>query len=149
MGIGDAQLQQILSELNYLKPADLQRAVDRAASEHISLSDALLRSDLLSDQDLGKIIAYAINLPFVSLTQITIPDHVLKITPQEVAATHKAITFDIDEKGLKIATTIPENTDLFDMLAKKAGIASYRLFYATEHDVEYATRLYRKQLQAT
>lgn len=149
MGMSDTQLQQILGELNYLKPEDLQLAADRAASEHISLSDALLRSDLLSDQDLGKIVAYAINLPFVSLTQMTIPDEILKITPQDVAATHKAITFDMDEKGLKIATTLPDNTDLFGMLAKKAGVHDYRLFYATENDIEYATRLYRKQLQAT
>lgn len=149
MEMSDEQLYKTLDELGYLQPADLQRAKQRSETEHISLYDALLSNDVLSDQDLGKIIAYSVNLPFVSLAQLTIPDDILRITPEDVAQKYQAITFGIDDKGLKIVTARPGTTDLFEMLVKKAGVSSYRLFYATTRDIEDALKLYRKQLQAT
>lgn len=148
MAISDKQLSQILTELDYLPEADLKKAQDRATDQHISLYEALLRSDLISDENLGKLIAYSMQMPFVSLSQVTIPEETLKLIPKSVADAHSTIVFGLDEQGLKIASSQPEKTDLFDMLAKKAGAKKYKVFYATIRDIDEALRLYKKELQA-
>lgn len=146
MGIDDDQLYKLLAELDYLSVDDLNQARDLAKSEGKSLYDVLLDRDLVSDENLGKLIAYSLKLPFVSLSQSTIPEDILKITPEAAAAKYKVITFGMDEKGLKIATSNHLQVDLFPMLAKKAGQKSYRVFFATERDIDSALRFYKKDL---
>src|SRR5687767_45083 len=146
MGIDDNQLYKLLAELDYLSVDDLNKARDLAKSENRSLYDVLLDRDLVSDENLGKLIAYSLKLPFVTLSQSTIPEDILKITPESIAAKFKVITFGIDEKGLKIATSNHLQVDLFPMLAKKAGQKSYRIFFATERDIDSTLRFYKKDL---
>src|SRR5688572_14307402 len=111
-GMNDEQLFQILTELNYLTPEDLKKAQQLAKTGEISLYAALLKNDLISDENLGKLIAYSLQLPFVSLTQATVPPEILHLTPQRVADQQKLITFSLDAKTLKIATPNYLNTDL-------------------------------------
>lgn len=145
--MGDDRLQQLLGELDYVPADDLARAAKVAESEKTSLYDALLKLDLMSDENLGKLIAYSLKLPFVSIAQSSVADDILKIAPREMVVTFKAVTFDVGQDGiLKIATNDPQQTDVFRMLAKKAGASSYKLFYATERDIQDSLRLYKKDL---
>ncbi len=146
MGISDPELYGLLAELDFLPEADLKKAQAAAAAERLSLYESLLKHDILSDQNLGKLVADSLKLPFVSLTEMRIPEETLRLTPQAVATQYRTITFGADAQGLRIATNEPETPDLFDMLAKKAGATSYRLFYATERDLEQSLQLYRKEL---
>ncbi len=148
MGIDDAQLRKILTELNYISADDLKKAEANAVAEHSSLYDALLKSDVITDDNLGKVIAYSLQLPFVSLHQSNIPDEILKLAPEPVAAKYELIPFGLDDKGLKIATADHTQTELFGMLAKKAGAKEYRVYFATKRDIEDALRLYKKDLSA-
>jgi type IV pilus assembly protein PilB len=148
MGIDDTQLQKILSELEYLPAEEVKRAQGVATAEGISLQEALLKQDIISDENLGKVIAYSLQLPFVSLAQANIPEQFLKITPQAVAAQYKIVTFGLENRTLKIATPNHLLVDLFEMLAKKAGAKDYRVFFATDHDVDDSLRLYKKELSA-
>ncbi|HSE61381.1 MAG TPA: ATPase, T2SS/T4P/T4SS family [Candidatus Saccharimonadales bacterium] len=146
-GIDDKKLYDILSELNYVPEEELKRAQAIASAESISLYDALLKSDIISDENLGKLIAYSLQLPFTSLAQASIPEDILHITPQAVAAQFHVLTYGMDEeKGLKIAASNHLQTDVFDMLAKKAGVKNYRVFFATDRDIQDALRLYKKEL---
>ncbi len=146
MGIDDAQLRKILTDLKYISADDLKKAESTATADHSSLYDALLKTDIISDEDLGKIIAYSLQLPFVSLRQSSIPEDILHIIPEELAVKFQVITFGLDDKALKIASSNHMLTDLFDMLAKKAGAKDYRLYFATGRDIEDASRLYKKDL---
>jgi type II secretory ATPase GspE/PulE/Tfp pilus assembly ATPase PilB-like protein len=146
MGIDDTQLYKVLSEMDYLPADDLKKAQGIAQAEHLSLQEALLKSDIISDENLGKVIAYSLQLPFVPLGQSSVPEDILKITPETIAAAYHVVTFGLDDKGLKIATPNHLQVDLFEMLAKKAGARSYHVFFATERDIADTLRLYKKQL---
>ncbi len=147
MAIRDSELYRLLAELDYLSEADLEKAQTTATNENLSLYESLLKHDVLSDENLGKLVADSLQLPYAALSDIQIPDDILKLTPQDIATKHQVITFGVDDQGLKIATTNPKTTDVFDMLAKKAGVKKYRLFYMTDHDLEQTLRLYRQQLK--
>jgi type IV pilus assembly protein PilB len=146
VGIDDAELYKILSELEYIPAEDLAKIQANAHAQGVPLYDALLRSDSISDADLGRVIAYAIKIPFIDLSQSSIPDDILKIMPESMAAEYKAVTFALEDNVLKIASSDRQQTDLFEMLAQKAGAKTHRLFFATDQDIAEALRHYKKEL---
>lgn len=148
MGIDDAQLHKILSELEYLPADDVKKAEGIAKAENITLQEALLKSDIISDENLGKVIAYSLQLPFIALAQSNIPDDVLKITPEALASQYKVVTFNLENRNLKIATSNHLQVELFEMLVKKAGAHDYQVFFATDRDIDDSLRLYKKELGA-
>lgn len=148
MGIDDAQLHRILSELEYLPADDVKKAEGIAKAENITLQEALLKSDIISDENLGKVIAYSLQLPFIALAQSNIPDDVLKITPEALASQYKVVTFNLENRNLKIATSNHLQVELFEMLVKKAGAHDYQVFFATDRDIDDSLRLYKKELGA-
>lgn len=146
MLLTDAQLAKILEEGEYLSAEQLRNALEKAGTEKISLYEAVVDRDLLSDENLGKIIADFLKIPFVSLSLVTIPQEVLNIIPEEVARKQHVIAFAQTKEMLKIATYMPENKELPGYIEKKTGLA-VRVYFATGKDITNTFRLYKKELQ--
>ena len=53
------------------------------------------------------------------------------------------------DDALHIATAQPAAIDLFDMLAKKAGVKNSKVSYATDSGVSFALHLFKQGLQDT
>lgn len=147
MDISNRKLYDLLSAIEYIPAADLQKAVEVASRDRTSLYDYLIAHDLITDKDIGRLIADSIGLPFIALGDLNIPERILKITPQPIAKRYKVVTYGLGEKGLQIAAADAHQDELFSMLAKKAGASSYRVFYATDKDLANALQLYKKRLQ--
>lgn len=147
MDISNRKLYDLLLAIEYIPAADLKKAVETAASDHVSLYDYLTAHSLVTDTDVGRLIADSLGLPFVALGDINISERILKLTPQPMAKRHHVITYGLSDKGLQIAAANPKQTELFAMLAKKAGVSTYRVYYATTKDLEIALQLYKKRLQ--
>lgn len=143
MVLSDTELAQILTDLKYLSPAKLQEAQDKATSEHAPLYGVLLENDYLNEDELGKVIAYHYQLPYVALGNTNIADDLLHLIPKSVAERFQTIPFDMDENGLHIATAHPESTDLYAMLSKKAGVKQYQISYSPEPEILAALHLYK------
>lgn len=147
MKIDDAQLAQLLAELDFLPKADLARAQSIAAEQKVSLYDTLVALDLISDDNLGRLIASTYNIPYIPLSEVSPKEDIFRLTPEKTAKKYHTITFDVENNDLKIATSEPGRKDLFAALAKKAGLSGYKLYYATDHGLAEAFRLYKKDLQ--
>ncbi len=143
----DAELSQILTDLKYLPAQKLQVAQKQAQAEHTSLYEALVEHDYLNEDELGKIMAYHFQLPYVSLQNISITDDLLRLTPKTVAEQFQTVPFKLDDEGLHIATAQPDAADLFGMLAKKAGVKQYHVSFATKPNIDAALHLYKQHLQ--
>lgn len=146
MGPTDADLVQILEDLKYLPPEQIRAAEAQATQGHTSLHEALVQHEYMTEDEVGKVVAYHYQLPYVSLRDVSIHDSVLNLLPREVAERFKTVPYDLDEDGLHIATTTPNATDLFDMLAKKAGVKKRHISYATEDGIREALHLYKRKL---
>lgn len=147
MALTDTELAQVLRDLKYLPPEKVKEAEGKARKDDTSLSEALLQYEFISEDDLGKMLAYHYQLPYVSLSNVNIPDALLQALPKAVAEKFQTIPFELDEDGLHIATMQPDATDVFAMLAKKVGAKHYRISFATEVGINTALRLYKRQLQ--
>ncbi|MFA9262613.1 MAG: GspE/PulE family protein [Undibacterium sp.] len=127
-------LEKLLSEYNLITEEQLTLAKERASREKTSFAESLLWFDFISDEQLGRVIADAKKLPFIQLSQQTIPESVLLHIPEVVARRQKAIAFREDEQGLALAMADPGNLEFANFLERKTGLHVTR-YYATDRDV--------------
>lgn len=146
MTISNEQLEALIKKDGLISDESLLNAKTFADREKISLYDAILRMDLLSDQNLGRLIADYLRLPFVQLSDVTIPKEILNIIPEVVARRVSAISFSRDETGLHVAMADPSDLETIEFLKKKTGLP-VTVHFATKQDIEHTLSLYSEDIE--
>lgn len=139
-------LYQALKELSIIDQKQLDQALESSKEKGSPLGEVLLEKDLVSDENLGKVIADLLGVPFVYLSTISIPSEILGIIPEVVAKKQKIVAFGKGKDGLKLAMADPRKSEIAEFVAKKIG-EKVSSFYATERDIERTLGLYKKDLQ--
>jgi type II secretory ATPase GspE/PulE/Tfp pilus assembly ATPase PilB-like protein len=148
MTLTDDELAKVLEHLKYLPATKLAAAQTDAKREQTSLYEALIQHDYLSEDEVGKVIAYHLQMPYVSLTKVNISEPLLRLVPEQVAAKYRTVPFELTNNTLHIASNQPDAEDLFAMLAKKAGASDFKVSFATEPGIASALHLYKQELQS-
>jgi len=141
-------LYNALKELEVIPVADLDKALAEVKVSGLALSEILLKKELIADENLGKVIAEVIKVPFVNLGKEAIADDLLIIVPEVLARKKKVVAFGKDSGGLKLAMANPADRETVDFIAKKTG-EKVVVYFATERDIENAMRFYQKEMQKT
>jgi type IV pilus assembly protein PilB len=148
MIITDEELQKLLLSVKVLDQKKLADVLEYAKNSDIAFRDALIEKDLITDENLGVLLADAKKIPFVVLAKISIPEEAFRIIPERLARKYKAIPFARDKNGIKVAMTDPTNVLIPEMIARKTGQKVYA-YLATERDIFNKLFLYRRDLQKT
>ena len=144
----DKDLYKLILENQIVDEKLLKDTQNLATRKKLPLYDALLEKDLVTDENLGKLIADFLQVPFITLDKQVIPLDILRIIPEEIADRQKTIIFGKSQAGLKLATFYTGNTDFINMLSKKAG-QKIDIYFATPRDIKKSLNLYKKELQTT
>lgn len=143
--ISDEALHALLLETQLVTQESLDIAAARAVQEKVSLYDAVLWYDFVSDEQLGRLAADHLGVPFVNLSQVSIDDGALMEIPEVVAKKQEVIAFRKDAEGLSVAMADPSNFQIADFLRKKTGFP-VKVHLATRQDITNALALYRKNV---
>jgi type IV pilus assembly protein PilB len=138
-------LYDILKELEFISQDQLDDSLKVAQTNEEALGDVLLDKNLMDEEELGKLIADLLSIPFIRLTDIRISPEVLNIVPELVAKKQRVISFKKDDRGLHIATTDPGNLEIFDFLKKKEGVPLI-IYFTTSREINKSINLYRKDI---
>lgn len=144
--IEDAQLLELLKSSKKIDLAGLKQVQAFGAEHKLSFRDSLVSSEVISDEEIGKLEAEALEVPYVVLTKLSIPPEVMNIIPEHIAQKQKVVAFERDDQEIKVALSDTKNTKITDTLSKKTGL-KISIFYATEQDIDNVIVLYRKDLQ--
>lgn len=148
MILPDDQLKAILEKSGSV-PHDILEVVFKSASnEHSSLVKQLVSQHVLSEEQLGQILANAMQIPFVSLSKLNISPDVFAIIPQRIRRKSKVVAYAKDERTLKVAMTDPRQKDIIEMLEQKTGL-KVEVAYAIDSDLGSMINLNKKALQVT
>lgn len=146
MQITEKILKKILVDSDLIKQKDFALAKKIAKEKKEFLTDAILDQRLISDAELGQLIADYIGFPFVSLSKTRINREILTILPEIVAKKQKAIIFNQDKEGIKIALNQPENLEIREFIERKTG-QKVIPYYATQRDITESLKYYRKGIK--
>jgi len=145
--ISNETLKKALLEIEILPSVKLEEAYKNATDRGESLADFLVERNIISDENMGRVLADLYGLPFINLRNESIPDDVLQIIPAEMVRRSWIYPFKQDQTTLYVAVNDPDNLEPLSYLAKKAGGKKLALAYATKGDMEFSIFRLRKDIK--
>jgi len=146
MILSDDQIKGLVLKTGLATEQSLQELEEFSKNSNVSLVDALIEKDVVSDENLGILIADFLHIPFIILSKLSIPEDVFRIVPEKIARKHKIIPFEKGSDGLKVATVDPRNTEILAATSKKTGLKVIP-YLTTERDIDNILRIYKRDLQ--
>ncbi|HKC04987.1 MAG TPA: GspE/PulE family protein [Patescibacteria group bacterium] len=149
MSLPDSKIIDLVKKSGVLDAAAVKKAEDFAVETRSSnLVSAFIESGVLTDDQLGTIIAGYYGVPYVALSKESIREDVVHIIPDKVARRQKIVAFARDENGIKVAINDPTNKTIVTLVGRKTG-QKITVYYASDEEIEGTIRLYEKALQKT
>lgn len=140
-----AELKTLLVGTNLIRSEAFDEAEKKSKTENRPIEEILVDAGLISDEQLTQVIANFLHLPYIELSQVTIPEEILKIIPQVVAKKQKIIAFSKDKNGLHLAMANPLDLLAKQFIAKKTGLPIVT-YIASSQDIKNALILYNKDV---
>ncbi|MDO8571767.1 MAG: GspE/PulE family protein, partial [bacterium] len=145
MTIPVKSLRDALVVPGHIAEADFERAVKEAEHSGMLLERVIVENGMIRDENLGLILADILGSRYVDLHKVKIFDEVLRIIPEQVAKYQQAVSFEITDDTIRIATVLPDNYEFFKLLEKKTG-KKIEAFYTTQLGLEEVLRFYKRDL---
>ncbi len=101
---------------------ELATAREESEKKGVDMGDILLQKSLITEEDLRKIQAYILGIPFVDLKDQKIDFSVLSLIPEPIARKHNIIGFKKDDKTLEVAMLDTDDLSALDFVKKKVGL---------------------------
>ena len=122
MRIEQQQLKAFLLDSGLISEADVLAAEKEAEKKEKRFEDILLFSGKLAEEDLVRLKAYILGIPFVDLTDEKIDEAVLGIIPEPVAKSHNIVAFRKKANELEVAMLDPDDIETIDFIKKKSNL---------------------------
>jgi type IV pilus assembly protein PilB len=146
MKINDEFLKKILVDSDLVSKGDFNLAEKESKARNKPIEEIILEKGLVSDEELGKLIADEIGIPFINLQKVKIDKSVLDIVPEIVAKEQGIIVFQRTREGLEVAMSNPENLEIQEFIEKKTGEKVIPHF-AAKRDIIATLKYYRKEIK--
>lgn len=122
MHVKDEQLREFILDAGLVSSKDYDVAQKEAKGKDKSVSDVLVSKGVLSSDDLRRVQAYVLGVPFVHLKGQRIPFEVLSLIPEPIARKHNIIAFRRADNSLEVAMLDTANLAAIDFVKKKVGL---------------------------
>lgn len=146
MRIQDEQLKRFILDAGLITKTAIAEAEVVAKEESRTLAEALIAQGVMSEDDLRRVEAYVLGIPFVSLKDMKIEFEVLTMIPEPVARTHNIIAYKKSDGTLEVAMLDTADLPAIDFVKKKVGLKIQPRLTDTE-SMRAALRQYQKTLK--
>ena len=147
MFIEQKQLNDFILDSGLVSKAEFALATEEAEQKSISVGDLLVRAGKISEDDLRRMQAYVLGIPFVSLKDQKIPFDTLSLIPEPIARNHNIVAFKRTEAALEVAMLDTDDLAAIEFIKKKVGLKILPRLTDTE-SVRSALLQYQKSLRA-
>jgi len=146
MRIKDDQLKRFILDAGLITKSAIAEAEVVAKEENRTLAEAMIAGGVMSEDDLRRVEAYVLGIPFVSLKDMKIDFEVLTMIPEPVARTHNIIAYKKSTDTLEVAMLDTADLPAIDFVKKKVGLKIQPRLTDTE-SMRAALRQYQKTLK--
>ncbi|MDP3962245.1 MAG: GspE/PulE family protein [bacterium] len=146
MFMEDSQLNKFIIDSNLVSKADLDSATEEAQKKGIKVGDVLVNSGKITEDNLRRMQAYVIGIPFVDLKQRKIPFDTLSLIPEPVARKNNIVAFKKTEDTLEVAMLDVNDLAAIDFIKKKVNLKILPRLTDTE-SIKDAIIQYQKSLK--
>ncbi len=147
MFIEKKQLKDFVLDSGLVSSSDFTKAEKASETEGISLGEELVKEGKISEDDLRRMQAYILGIPFVDLRNQKIDFEILSLIPEPIARTNNIVAFRKSEAGLEVAMLDISDLAAIDFAKKKVGLKILPRLTNTE-SIKHVLLQYQKSLKA-
>jgi type IV pilus assembly protein PilB len=148
MRIPDALVVQLLKSIGKITDEQINSLRDQELAEKKPLQDLVIKNQLATEQDLTKLYALEIEVPYVEFNPKDIKLDILKQIPERIARQYKVVLFDVANDGNKlIAMEDPDDIQAINFLRKQLG-TGIKVHIATSTTIAAALDQYRGNISS-
>lgn len=148
MHIKDDQLKEFILDSGLVSRADFESAENEAKTKDQSVGHILISQGKISEDDLRRVQAYIIGIPFVNLRGQKVDFDVLSLIPEPIARNHNIVSFrKSGNDALEVAMLDTEDLGAIDFVKKKVGLKILPRLTDTE-SMKSVLLQYQKSLKA-
>jgi type IV pilus assembly protein PilB len=148
MHVDEEQLKDFLIESSLVSRSDIDNAEDQIknTNTNINVGDYLVIQGKISDDELKKIQAHVLGVPFVNLVGQKILFDVLTIIPESISRNHNIIAYKKEGNKLEVAMLDTSSLSNIEFIKKKSSLSILpRLTSA--NSIRNALLQYQKELK--
>ncbi|XOB42113.1 MAG: GspE/PulE family protein [Candidatus Nealsonbacteria bacterium] len=147
MKVEPQQLKAFLIDANLLTEEQFNKAHKKAQKTKKEISDVLVSEGLINQEQLIKLEAYILGIPFVDLEKEMIDPKLLKIIPEPVARSHNIVAFRKTGNNLEVAMLDPKDLRTIEFIKKTTSLKILPRLTSPK-SIKSVLRQYQKTLEA-
>ncbi len=147
MRVSDSELKNLLLASKKVKPEILQAAEEAHEQTGEPLLQTVLKRKLITEQNLLKLYAKSVDIPYVDLRDVAISHDILTKIPERIARKYQAVLFGQDGTTLQLAMADPEDFQAADFIAKQIG-QDITIYVASASDILSAIDQYKGNISS-
>lgn len=121
MEIKNEQLIDFLDDVELVSDQELETAKQRAEERDEDISNALVNGGMLEADELRRVQAHVLGVPFVDLKERDIDFETLSMIPEPVARNHDIVAYQDNGNELEVAMLDADDLQAIDFVRKKTG----------------------------
>jgi len=141
------KLKEFLISSGILKKEAFEEALKKAKEKGMYVGDILVMEKILSEEELKKIEAYILGIPFINLEEEIVDPEILRIIPESIARSHNIVAFKKTGNQLEVAMLDPSDLKTIDFLKKTTHLKILPRL-TTPNSIKNLLRQYHKTLEA-
>lgn len=144
MRISDHALERLLLDHEKATPDQLSELREEAKSSDKTLQEAAIARNLISDDELTKLYAEKLGIPFVAINPKDVTKDIISALPERIARQYMALVFKIDDDGTHhLAMTDPDDLQSIDFIQKYTG-TKVIIYAASQDNILTCLQAYRE-----
>lgn len=147
MYIEEKQLESFVLDAGLVSKTDFGKIKKEAEEKKISIGTILVNEGKINSDELGRIQAYILGIPYVNLSEQKINFDVLSLIPESVARAHNIIAFKKNLDSLEVAMLDTDDLVSIEFIKKKVGLKIFPRLTDLE-SIKLALLQYQKSLKA-
>jgi type IV pilus assembly protein PilB len=146
MYIEESQLREFITDAGLVSQKDFDIAQEIAKTKNDSVGNTLVSEGKITEDDLHRMQAYLLGIPFVDLKDQKIGIDVLSLIPEPIARAHNVVAFKKDNDFLEVAMLDTDDLSSIDFIKKKTGLKILTRLTNTE-SIKSVLLQYQKSLK--
>jgi type IV pilus assembly protein PilB len=147
MEVEPQQLKAFLVDAGLITEKQFDEAYKKAKKNKQEINQVLISEKLITQEQLTKLEAYILGIPFVDLEKETIDPKVLKIIPEPIARSHNIVAFRKSGNDLEVAMLDPKDLRTIEFIKKTTDLKILPRLTSPK-SIKSVLRQYQKTLQA-
>lgn len=122
MHVEDSQIKDFIIDAGLISKTEAEEVEKEAKSKKKPISDVLISKGKFSDDDLRRIQAYILGVPFINLKGQVLNRDILNLIPEPIARKHNIVAFEKKDDSLEVAMLDTDDLQALNSIKKKVGL---------------------------